>query len=88
MRTIADDLGRECRLPEGPVTRVVSLVPSLTEALAATRQWAKEAQEQIKREMAEGRAQLEREMAERRMALEEEVARRKADREDSAKKRD
>jgi len=37
VRTIADDLGRECRLPEGPVTRVVSLVPSLTEALAATR---------------------------------------------------
>lgn len=58
------------------------------QALAATRQWAKEAQEQIKREMSEGRAQLEREMAERRMALEEEVARRKADREDSAKQRD
>lgn len=37
MRTIADDLGSACPLPSGPVTRVVSLVPSLTEAVAATR---------------------------------------------------
>ena len=37
MRKIADDLGAVCRLPDGPVTRVVSLVPSLTEAIAATR---------------------------------------------------
>ena len=48
-------------------------------ALADSRQWAKEASEQLKRDMAEGRNQLEREMAERRMALEEEIARRKAD---------
>ncbi|NLJ54329.1 MAG: cobalamin-binding protein [Intrasporangiaceae bacterium] len=37
MRKIADDLGTVCRLPDGPVTRVISLVPSLTEAIAATR---------------------------------------------------
>lgn len=37
MRTIADDLGGACTLPSGPATRVVSLVPSLTEAIAATR---------------------------------------------------
>ncbi|MGC5583674.1 helical backbone metal receptor [Ornithinimicrobium sp. W1665] len=37
MRTVVDDLGGEVVLPEGPVTRVVSLVPSLTEAVAATR---------------------------------------------------
>lgn len=37
MRTVSDDLGGACALPTGPVTRVVSLVPSLTEALAATR---------------------------------------------------
>lgn len=36
MRTIADDLGAACVLPSGPATRVVSLVPSLTEAIAAT----------------------------------------------------
>lgn len=36
-RTVRDDLGGEVRLPDGPVRRVVSLVPSLTEALAATR---------------------------------------------------
>lgn len=36
MRTIADDLGSACELPSGPATRVVSLVPSLTEAVAAT----------------------------------------------------
>ena len=47
------------------------------QSLAQTRQWAKEAQEQIKRESTEARQQLEREMAERRMALEEEIARRK-----------
>lgn len=35
-RTLADDLGYEVNLPEGPVARVVSLVPSLTEAVAAT----------------------------------------------------
>lgn len=37
MRRIADDLGTVCQLPDGPVARVVSLVPSLTEAVAATR---------------------------------------------------
>ncbi|KUG53487.1 cobalamin-binding protein [Serinicoccus chungangensis] len=37
MRTVRDDLGGVAELPEGPVERVVSLVPSLTEALAATR---------------------------------------------------
>jgi len=57
------------------------------QALAQTRQWAKEQQEQIKRESAEARQQLEREMAERRMALEEEIARRKQDLDDS-KRRD
>lgn len=31
-----DDLGHETRLPAGGATRVVSLVPSLTEAIAAT----------------------------------------------------
>lgn len=36
MRTLADDLGMPCPLPAGQVTRVVSLVPSLTEAIAAT----------------------------------------------------
>ncbi|HSP60857.1 MAG TPA: helical backbone metal receptor, partial [Ornithinimicrobium sp.] len=36
-RTVVDDLGAEVVLPDGPVTRVVSLVPSLTEAVAATR---------------------------------------------------
>ncbi|MEU2631599.1 helical backbone metal receptor [Kitasatospora sp. NPDC007106] len=34
-RTVSDDLGTPVRL--GPVSRVVSLVPSLTEAVAATR---------------------------------------------------
>jgi ABC-type Fe3+-hydroxamate transport system substrate-binding protein len=37
VRTLADDLGMPCSLPAGAVTRVVSLVPSLTEAMAATR---------------------------------------------------
>ena len=37
MRALADDLGMPCSLPVGAVTRVVSLVPSLTEAVAATR---------------------------------------------------
>ncbi|MFK5689071.1 helical backbone metal receptor [Ornithinimicrobium sp. LYQ92] len=37
MRRLTDDLGGELTLPDGPVGRVVSLVPSLTEALAATR---------------------------------------------------
>lgn len=37
MREPADDLGMPCTLPAGVVTRVVSLVPSLTEAVAATR---------------------------------------------------
>ena len=37
MRTLADDLGMPCSLPAGPLTRVVSLVPSLTEAVAVTR---------------------------------------------------
>ena len=36
MREAADDLGMRCTLPDREVTRVVSLVPSLTEALAAT----------------------------------------------------
>lgn len=36
MRTLRDDLGSEVALPDGPVGRVVSLVPSLTEAVAAT----------------------------------------------------
>ena len=36
-RTVLDDLGGTVELPDGPVTRVVSLVPSLTEAIAATR---------------------------------------------------
>lgn len=35
-RTLRDDLGHEVSLPDGPVCRVVSLVPSLTEAVAAT----------------------------------------------------
>ncbi|KGN43002.1 helical backbone metal receptor [Knoellia aerolata] len=35
-RTLRDDLGHAVVLPEGPVCRVVSLVPSLTEAVAAT----------------------------------------------------
>lgn len=35
-RTLHDDLGHEVVLPDGPVCRVVSLVPSLTEAVAAT----------------------------------------------------
>lgn len=37
MRHLTDHLGGDLHLPEGPITRVVSLVPSLTEALAATR---------------------------------------------------
>ena len=37
MRELTDDLGMRCPLPAGPVTRVVSLVPSLTEAVAQTR---------------------------------------------------
>lgn len=36
-RTLTDDLGHPVDLPDGPITRVVSLVPSLTEAVAATR---------------------------------------------------
>lgn len=36
-RLVRDDLGAEVGLPDRPVERVVSLVPSLTEALAATR---------------------------------------------------
>jgi ABC-type Fe3+-hydroxamate transport system substrate-binding protein len=36
-RTVRDDLGSLVELSDGPVTRVVSLVPSLTEAVAATR---------------------------------------------------
>lgn len=36
-RRVRDDLGAEVCLPDRPVGRVVSLVPSLTEALAATR---------------------------------------------------
>jgi len=36
MRTLPDNLGMPCSLPAGEVTRVVSLVPSLTEAIAAT----------------------------------------------------
>lgn len=39
-RTLTDDLGHSVELPDGPVTRVVSLVPSLTEAVAATRREA------------------------------------------------
>ena len=39
-RTVIDDLGASVPLPAGPVTRVVSLVPSLTEALAVTRRAA------------------------------------------------
>ena len=35
-RTLRDDLGHDVVLPDGPVCRVVSLVPSLTEAVAAT----------------------------------------------------
>ena len=37
MRDAADDLGMRCTLPVAEVTRVVSLVPSLTEAIAVTR---------------------------------------------------
>ena len=33
MRDPADDLGMRCPLPDGEVTRVVSLVPSMTESL-------------------------------------------------------
>ena len=36
-RTLRDDLGHEVVLPDTAVCRVVSLVPSLTEAVAATR---------------------------------------------------
>lgn len=39
-RTLHDDLGHEVVLPPTPVCRVVSLVPSLTEAVAATRSGA------------------------------------------------
>lgn len=39
-RTLTDDLGGSVTLPAGPVQRVVSLVPSLTEALALTRREA------------------------------------------------
>ncbi|WP_289017319.1 helical backbone metal receptor [uncultured Ornithinimicrobium sp.] len=39
-RVVVDDLGAEVALPDGPVTRVVSLVPSLTEAVAVTRREA------------------------------------------------
>lgn len=39
-RTLTDDLGHPVDLPDGPVRRVVSLVPSLTEAVAATRREA------------------------------------------------
>lgn len=39
-RTVVDDLGAQVLLPDGPVRRVVSLVPSLTEAVAATRRQA------------------------------------------------
>lgn len=39
-RTVRDDLGASVELPDGPVERVVSLVPSLTEAIAATRRQA------------------------------------------------
>lgn len=35
-RTLRDDLGHDVVLPDHPVCRVVSLVPSLTEAVAAT----------------------------------------------------
>jgi ABC-type Fe3+-hydroxamate transport system substrate-binding protein len=35
-RTLRDDLGHDVVLPDAPVCRVVSLVPSLTEAVAAT----------------------------------------------------
>ncbi|WP_404380929.1 helical backbone metal receptor [Knoellia locipacati] len=35
-RTLRDDLGHDVVLPDTPVCRVVSLVPSLTEAVAAT----------------------------------------------------
>ncbi|WP_174964903.1 helical backbone metal receptor [Serinicoccus chungangensis] len=37
MRAVRDDLGGVAEVPDGPVERVVSLVPSLTEALARTR---------------------------------------------------
>jgi ABC-type Fe3+-hydroxamate transport system substrate-binding protein len=37
VREAADDLGMPCPLPWGEVTSVVSLVPSLTEAVAVTR---------------------------------------------------
>lgn len=40
MRLSIDDLGTEVALPEPPLQRVVSLVPSLTEALALTRRGA------------------------------------------------
>ncbi|MCK0112087.1 helical backbone metal receptor [Ornithinimicrobium sp. F0845] len=36
-RTLTDDLGQPVELPDAPVRRVVSLVPSLTEAIAAAR---------------------------------------------------
>lgn len=36
MRRLTDDLGHPVTLPAGPTRRVVSLVPSLTEAIAAT----------------------------------------------------
>lgn len=39
-RVVVDDLGAEVVLPDGPVSRVVSLVPSLTEAVAGTRREA------------------------------------------------
>ncbi|GGK69706.1 helical backbone metal receptor [Ornithinimicrobium pekingense] len=39
-RTLTDHLGTTVTLPDGPVRRVVSLVPSLTEAVAVTRREA------------------------------------------------
>jgi hypothetical protein len=82
------EMDREGQIKLRKVELDAQLEQMRQQSLAATRQWAKEQQEQIKRESTETRAQLEREMAERRMALEEEIARRKQDLEDSKKKKD
>ncbi len=86
MKELEDRMNGEQQVALRKIELDARLEQMRQQSLAATRQWAKEQQEQIKRESAEMRAQLEREMAERRMALEEEIARRKADLADSTKK--
>ena len=88
MDQLRTEMDREGQVKLRKVELDAQIASMHQQAIASTRQWAKEQQEQIKREMAETRAQLEREMAERRMALEEEIARRKQDLEDSKNKQD